>query len=391
MVLPKAGASWVISEEPFIQNHLPKLNLLRLRAAYGVTGRAPLAGTALETWAPSPTAQAGSNQPGLDLLNPGNPNLRPERGSELEMGIDASFFRDRVGLELTSFNKTTKDLILQRQLPTSNGYAQNPYVNIGAVVNRGIEAAISSQIVNWGRNSWDVRLNASTLHNELTDLGGIPAFGTSPRYNKGYSLASFFARRVKSVDVANNRAIISDTLEYMGAQFPKFEGNFSSNMTLLGNFRFSFNVDAKTGFTVYNATREYRERSVVRTKEAVMPTLLPDEQRLREFGPYYDSKGVAVTPNAVSEPYMEKGDFVRFREFAVTYTLPTRLAANVRAQRATLTAGGRNLALWTKYTGFDPEVLADNGTSDPSAQFGTSDFFGLPPSRRFFLRLTLDF
>ena len=391
MVLPKAGASWVISEEPFIQNHIPQLNLLRLRAAYGVTGRAPLAGTALETWAPSPTAQAGTNQPGLDLLNPGNPSLRPERGSELEMGLDASFFRDRVGLELTSFNKQTKDLILQRQLPTSNGYAQNPYVNIGAVVNRGIEAAVSSQLVNWGRNSWDVRLNMSTLHNELTDLGGIPAFGTSPRYNKGYALASFFARRVKSVDVATNRAIVSDTLEYMGPQFPKFEGNFSSNMTLFGNFRFNMNVDGKRGFTVYNATTEYRERSVVRTKEAVMPTLLSDNERLRRFGPYFDSKGVSVTPNAVSEPYMEKGDFIRFREFAVNYTLPTRLAARVHAQRATITAGGRNLKLWTKYTGFDPEVLADNGTSDPSAQFGTSDFFGLPPSRRFFLRLTFDF
>jgi len=231
----------------------------------------------------------------------------------------------------------------------------------------------------------------STLHNELTDLGGIPAFGTSPRYNKGYALASFFARRVKSVDVATNRAIISDTLEYMGAQFPKFEGNFSSNMTLFGNFRFNLNVDGKTGYTVYNATTEYRERSVVRTKEAVMPTALPDDERLRRFGPYFDSKGVAVTPNAVSEPYMEKGDFIRFREFAVTYTLPTKLAGRVHAQRATITAGGHNLKLWTKYTGFDPEVLADNGTSDPSAQFGTSDFFGLPPSRRFFLRLTFDF
>ena len=113
--------------------------------------------------------------------------------------------------------------------------------------------------------------------------------------------------------------------------------------------------------------------------------------RLREFGPYFDSKGVAVTPNAVSEPYMEKGDFIRFREFGVNYTLPPGLAARLRAQRATITVGGRNLKLWTKYKGYDPEVLADNGSSDPSAQFGTSDFFGLPPSRRFFLRMNFDF
>src|SRR5581483_4618350 len=183
----------------------------------------------------------------LDLLNPGNPHLKPERGSEIETGIDASFFRDKIGTELTYFRKTTNDLILQRQLPTSQGYAQNPYVNIGAVPNDGFEASISSQLVNLGRNSWDVRLTMNTLHNELTDLGDVPAFGTSPRFNKGYPLAAFFATRVHSVDVAKNVAVVSDTMEYMGTQFPKFSGNFQSNMTLLGNFRLTANLDWKTG------------------------------------------------------------------------------------------------------------------------------------------------
>ncbi len=177
----------------------------------------------------------------------------------------------------------------------------------------------------------------------------------------------------------------------MGTQFPKFEGNVSSNMTLFGNWRISANVDGKRGFIAYNSTREYRTRSVVRTKEAVLPTLLSDEERLREFGPYVDSKGTTVTPNAVSEPFMEKGDFVRFRELGITYTLPPSLSGRFRAQRATITAGGRNLALWTNYLGPDPEAITDNGSSDPSAQFAASDFFNLPPSRRFFLRMTFDF
>jgi len=391
MVLPKAGASWVLSDESWFRDHLPQINLIRLRSAYGVTGRAPLAGTALETWSPSPAAQSGTNQPGLDLLNPGNPHLKPERGSEVELGVDASFFRDRIGTELTYFKKTTNDLILQRQLPPSQGYAQNPYVNIGSVENDGVEAAIHAQLLNWGRNSWDAHITMSTLHNELTDLGDVPAFGTSPRYNKGYPLASFFARRVHSVDVAKNLAVVSDTNEYMGTQFPSFSGSFNSNVTILGNLRIAANFDWKRGYIAYNATREYRTRSVVRTKEAVMPTLLSDDERLRLFGPYVDSKGATVTPNLVSEPFMESGDFLRFRELAVTYTLPARIAAQFRATRASLTAGGRNLNLWKKYLGPDPEALADNGTSDPSQQFGTSDFFNLPPSRRFFMRVTFDF
>ncbi len=391
MVLPKAGASWVLSEEPFVRDHLSQLNLLRLRLAYGVTGRAPLAGTALETWAPSPTAQTGTNQPGLDLLNPGNPQLKPERGSEFESGLDIGFFGGRVGAELTYFNKVTHDLILQRQLPASQGYAQNPYVNVGSVQNYGVEAGITTQLLNWGRNAWDVRVAMSTLHNELTDLGGVPAFGTQSRFNKGYPLSSFFARKVKSIDASKNVAVVSDTNEYIGSQFPSLNGNLSSNITLFGNWRISTNFDGKSGFIAYNSTNEYRTRSVVRTREAVMPSLLPDQERLRVFGPFVDSKGVSVTPNNVAEPFLEKGDFIRFRELGLTYTMPATLASRLRAQRATITVGGRNLALWTKYSGPDPEALTDNGSSDPSAQFSTSDFFNLPPSRRFFVRMTFDF
>lgn len=387
--LPKLGASWVISEEGFMQRRFPKISMLRLRAAYGVTGRAPLAGTSLETWSPSPAAQTGTNQPGLDLLNPGNPLLKPERGSEFETGIDASFLADRIGVELTYFKKTTNDLILQQQLPTSKGYAQNPFVNIGEVVNKGIEASITAQLLDWRRHAWDVRVSASTLKNELTDLGGIPAFGTSSRFNKGYEIAAFFARRVKSVDVANNRAVVSDTLEYMGTQFPKFEVAFFSNMTLFGNWRVTAQVDGKAGHYLYNQTEQYRTQSVVRTKKAVAPKQLSDDARLQQFGPFVDSKGATVSPNAVAEPYYEKADFLRFRELAVTYSLPTSWARRARAQRATITAGGRNLKLWTSYTGGDPETISRGDAG--ADQFGFYEFFNLPPSRRFFFRMNLDY
>lgn len=391
MYLPKVGASWVLSDEPFFKGKVPQLGLLRLRTALGVTGRAPLAGSALQTYAPAPSAQTGTNQPGLDLLNPGNPHLKPERGSEFEAGVDASFLKDRLGVELTYFKKTTNDLILQQQLPTSDGYSSNPYVNVGSVENYGYEASITAQLINWRRNSWDVRLTMSTLHNEITSLGNIPAFGTSPRFNAGYPIAFFATRTVQSVDVANNRAVVSDTNVYVGTQFPKFEGNLFSNMTLFGNWRITANIDWKMGFTAYNSTNEYRTQQVVRAYAAVDPTRLPAVSRIEQFGPYVNSAGQSVTPSLVQQQFYEKGDFLRFRELGVTYTLPSTLARSVRAQRATVTAGGRNLGILTHYTGSDPESLTDNGSSDPSAQFTTSEFFNLPPSRRFFLRLSFDY
>ncbi len=387
--LPKAGASWVLSEEGFFKDRISAVNLLRLRAAYGVTGRAPIVGTSLETWAPAPAAQTGASIPGLDLLNPGNPDLRPERGSEYEIGFEAGLFGDRIGLEFTHFNKTTKDLILQRQLPTSVGYAQNPYVNIGSVLNRGIETSINAQVFDRGRNALDVRLSMSTLRNELTSLGDIPAFGTSPRFAEGFPLSSFFSRRILSVDAARNVAVVSDTLQYKGTIFPRREAAVFANLTLLGSWRITAQVDGKFGATGKDETWQYRTRSVVRTRDAVDPSALTAEQRLPLLGPYVDSKGAAVAPALVEDPFFSSADFVRFRELALTYTVPSTVARRMRTSRATVTFGGRNLGLWTNYTGNDPETISDN--AGPGDQFATTEFFNMPPTRRFYLRLSLDY
>jgi hypothetical protein len=101
--------------------------------------------------------------------------------------------------------------------------------------------------------------------------------------------------------------------------------------------------------------------------------------------------GAPVSPNLVGQQFYESGNFLRFRELAITYTLPSRFARNVRAQSATITAGVKNLAILTHYTGSDPESLTDNGNSDPAAQFSNSEFFNLPPSRRFFLRMNVSY
>ena len=118
--------------------------------------------------------------------------------------------------------------------------------------------------------------------------------------------------------------------------------------------------------------------------------LLSDEARLRRFGPYVDLEGKPVTANSVEEPYFEKADFIRFRELAVTYNLSPGLSSRLtRAQRASIVVGGRNLGLWTRYSGSDPETISDN--TSLGNQFSTTEFFNFPPSRRFFVRLNLSY
>jgi TonB-linked SusC/RagA family outer membrane protein len=273
MVLPKAGASWVITEEPFMKGRFPWLSQLRVRAAVGVTGRAPLAGSSLQTYAASASGQTGANTPGLTLANPGNPFLAPERGGEVEGGIDASFLQNRLGIELTYFRKVTNNLILQRQLPSSDGFTANPFVNIGSVENDGLEASISAQLIQERSTAWDMRLTFSTLHNELTSLGNVPAFGVNTRFNVGYPLGFDATRTVTAVSVANGNATVSDTNNYVGTQFPKFEGNIISTWTF-GRVQIAATLDWKTGFVTNNATNEYRTQQVVRTPVAVNNALL---------------------------------------------------------------------------------------------------------------------
>ena len=102
---------------------------------------------------------------------PANSDLKPEKGTEIEAGFDASIFNDRMNLEVTYFDKTSKNLLLQRPLPPSLGFQQNPFVNIGEMYNRGFEVSIGGAPVRFSWFDWDSRLAFNTLDNKVVDLG----------------------------------------------------------------------------------------------------------------------------------------------------------------------------------------------------------------------------
>ncbi|PYO96567.1 MAG: hypothetical protein DMD60_09825 [Gemmatimonadetes bacterium] len=131
---PKVSASWIMSDEPFWNFRF--VNQLRLRAAYGESGRAPITNTAVRSYRPV----TGPND--VDAVTPefiGNPDLGPERGKEIELGVDAGLWNDRVGLEFTYYRKKTVDEILQREIAPSIGFSGQQPFNAGAVLNQGIE------------------------------------------------------------------------------------------------------------------------------------------------------------------------------------------------------------------------------------------------------------
>ena len=386
--LPSVGVSYVISEEGFWSPLASIVPTMRVRAKYGVTGRNPNAGASLETYTMNPYAiYVGGSSAGVSPLNPGNENLKPERGQEFETGLDAGLFADRVGVELTYFNKRTSDLLLQVPIPPSSGFTSFPYENIGDVKNTGLEYAIRATLLNRDNVQWDARLAGSTLDNELVSLGEIPAFGTLSRFEEGYPLGSYFTYKVLSVDTVANSAVVTDDLQYVGSSLPTSDGNFITNLTLFQNVTLSGQLDWKRGFKIYNNTAQFRDRSFRNSRiGAQCATATTEEECIRRFGTFVNESGAGVAFSQVNEEYIEDGDFMRLREIAATFTLPKRYANILKASAASLTVAGRNLAMWTDYTGPDPEV-----SSSSTAGFLNEEFLTVPQARRIVVKANLTF
>ncbi len=395
-VLPKIGGSWVVSDEPFFSGMNRFVNSLRVRAAWGQTGRAPGAGAALTTFSSAPSIVGTSVVSGAVPANPGNAELKPERGQELEFGFDASFFSDRLGVEVTYFDKTTNDLILSQPLPPSLGFTQNPQVNIGQVKNSGFELTVNATPFQNDFITWDVRGGMATLKNELTDLGGVAPFGTLNRFTPGYQLGAWVSKRIRTIDEATGVVTVADTLEVVGNQFPTFEATLTNTVTLWDQLTITAQLDTKRDFLVYNNTAFFRETQLVRSNSRLDTLVLPRLERLRRYGnptagqpAFRQENGANTTVNEVRDAFLQPGDFVRFRELGVTWAIPDKWVSLVGGvQSASIGFAIQNVALWTNkgFTGSDPEVI-----SNATAQFSRDDFLTLPNPRTTVVRLNLTF
>ena len=145
---------------------------------------------------------------------------------------------------------------------------------------------------------------------------------------------------------------------------------------------------------VFNNSDFFRETQLVRSANRLDPNRLTPRERLRRYGnqtpgqpAFVSENGSAATVDVVRDAYLQPGDFVRFRELGVNYTVPTNFLRTLRGvSAATVGIAFQNLALWTDYQGFDPEVISTAGNG-----FVRDDFFTLPNPRRALVRLNLTF
>ena len=377
---PKIAASWVMSEESWF----PKLPVdeFRVRGAWGTSGKQPGsfdATTLLQVTAV--TMPDGSAASGFSTLRQGNPELKPERGEELELGFDASLLDHRLGLEFTYFDKLTKDALVLRPLPPSNGFPQGIWANVGGVKNQGFEAALDATLIRNEGVTWTTRVAATHVTSMITKLAApIPVGGRGLQvHREGYAFGAYFMRPV-SIDGTGQVVVAEDPI-YVGQPTPTYTGSLSSTVSLLGN---RLTLYGQLGMSAGNKQVNYTE--VYQCRQS-FGTCAAKYERGPDGQPTETAR-LKADPAANFEPYMflYDGGFVKLRSLSAQYALPDAWAGRLGAQRVTVSVTGTNLGTWTDYPGPDPEVNSQ-GRQNASQR----DFFSAGQTRAVSFGLILNY
>ena len=434
---PKFGASWVISEETFW--NWTMINALKLRAAYGESGKQPITYSAIPTYT---TATGPGDVPTLTPQFLGNPDLGPERSKEIELGFDLGAFDDRLGVELSYYRKRTVDAILDRQIAPSAGKPGTQPFNAGAIRNWGTEIMVRGTPVVLDRFSWDVAVGLGHNDSEVESLGtpegvldqrrvracpGYTPGTTNPsscpvadfvvggfaiKHQVGYPIGAYFEQKVLSAallpsgapDLANvicadgkggrmpcagadlvygDRTVNGVTTNddapevFLGLSLPRFEGSLSNTLTFFGNLRVYAMLDFKRDFYKLDGNMRSRCQIFQRCRENFYP---------HEFDPKTIA-GLQSNGNLI-DYYINNSSYTKLREVSFSYTLPPITTRFVNFNRAVVTVAGRNLATWTDYPGLEPEAFFLGGTR--GGQFGQFEQTTNPQLRQWVLGLNLE-
>ncbi len=382
---PKASLSWAVIQAPS--------HRLRLRAAYGESGLQPPNGATLSLLAPATVMVGGNSVSGDTATIVGNPDLKPERSAELETGFDAGILNDRLTVEFTYYRKQTHNTIVSNILAGSEG-SRIQYENLGSVLNYGVEGSLTVQPLDSRYIGWDVTLGGSLNQNRLVSLApGVPPinatfFPTLLQYRQvaGYPLFGLWAPHLQYAD-ANHDGIIepdevseSSVYSYVGSSTPTREFTLNTGLSLFGRaVRIGTQIDSRGGYKIQNKLLAQIEGLPTAAAFNDPHASLHDQARAVES---------SQTVRGISDAYFEDGSFVRWRELSVTYFLPDRVIRFLHVRSSSITALGRNLSLWTRYLGADPEVTSV-GTVRGGPPDGVYDYGATPLARSWAIRANL--
>jgi hypothetical protein len=349
---------------------------------------------ALQTFNP---VQGPGNTNAVTPGSIGNPDLKPERGKEVEVGFEAGVL-DRFTLDFTYFNKRTTDLIINQAVAPSTGFPGDRPVNLGRVHNQGIELALTAQAIRRADLQWEIYGSVATNRDEIKSLGGVPSLVVNAgQFNVvGRPISGWYARRVVSADrdpttqrATNVRcdggpgqapvACATAPFVFIGTPTPKLSGAVANTVTLFNRLRLYALVDFKRGHRKFNADE------AIRCTGFIGAALCEANFYPERFSPVYlgELVGTAV-PTGLLGQFIQDASFAKLREVSASYTVPERFIWGASA--ATITLAARELHTWTKYRSLDPESNVSN-----SGTLISQDQAITPPLTRLIATLNLRF
>lgn len=336
----------------------------------------------------------------------GNPNLQPEFTTGSEVGLELRFLNNRFSIDATYYNSVTTNAILQRPVPYSSGYAAY-WDNSGEIRNHGWEYVINAGIVRTEAFQWDLQVNYTRNINTVkkltkgvdqqeleTGFGDPGAFAVVGQ-PYGVLYGTYWLRDSASGKLLIDNdgfPIVSSTQKVLASAYPVYTMGIRNTFTYKG-LSLSFLIDIKKGGYIWNGTQARLNRvgmskaSGDRDKEYLVEGVResdgqPNTTKLSA----YDYYNFVASDFGATEQNIEDGSWVRLREVSLGYNMPKLSLFNF-VQGASITLTGRNLLLWTPYTGVDPETSLTGAGSN----IGGFDYFNLPNTRSYSATVRLTF
>ena len=376
-VFPKLSASYVV-----VNNQSGALNNFRLRSALGWAGSQPGIVNAYSqyvTYAQLPFA----GRPGfVNDQTFGNPTLRNERAREWEVGTELGVLNGRIGAEATYYNRLVSDLLFFRPLATSTGFSRQ-FFPIGSMSNKGVELLLRATLADRRSINWTSTATYTRNRNRVESLdiqdfqsaGGYPnrirvgepagvfygsyaarncvtgallldSLGRYRRSNQTVDLGATLAQR-RSI----SQGTCNDSLNaVIGDPNPAWLGSLLNEFTFGGKLRVRALLDGVFGNDVMNLSTRAQNAGIASNSKEYERELLPygDPRKL--------PPGFNARTQGIFQYWVEDGSFVKLRELSASYTLDIGPVKRLFPGGVDLTVSGRNLAVWTKYSGFDPEL-----------------------------------
>lgn len=395
---PSVSAKWNIVEENFLKNSLI-VSDLGLRASYGSTGNSQIG-----NFDSRRLYGLGGVYQGFSAITPsqlGNPNLRWERNVTLNLGLDYGFFGGKVKGSIELFERTSKDLLLTRSIPQTNGF-NNITENIGEVVNRGFEFGISTTNFDKGGFRWVTDFNFTALDNKVTKLyeeqevlpgnlsvrvgfplgtnvavpfAGVNPANGRPMWSDLNNNITYVVRAVDQRPLGHNTLTkqfggLTNTISYKGIELTALlQYDYGRVLPNFQEFRLADNAGAlRNGLQYYWDNRWTTPGQV---------TDVPRPADVRT-----EISGRVSSYQSISRFYQD-ASYIRLKQVGLSYSLPNKVISRMGFQSVKLYTQAINLLTWTKWTGFDPEFidLSTAGLNNPNA--GTGNQGVIPQSRSF--------